>query len=306
MNDFNNGTDMLKTATETAKRNIMNIKNTTYDIEPQIIKLFLEKINNSKVDIKLTGNSRLWLARSVKNQNIQKSIFNKEGLEELILKINNDLKDGKIIGYQIDIPRPLTKIIPISDGPLGHAVALVINPIKKRIIYHDSTGFDIPQELKIVFDKCFKDYTVVDYHDKSQFTEKHDGSCSYLSLLNIYYRILDELDKQPDTELDFSAFAGKDYKSDTRSEKFREYLWKNFKGILLQTELNNIKEKQKESEQKNQKTVLSFGKKITPAELDDQDYELYKDPKFESWVENLAKSLNSQNNFTRLDIDYQK
>lgn len=305
MNDFNNGTDMLKTAAETAKRNIMNIE-TTYSIEPQIIELFLKKINNSQVDIKLTGNSRLWLARSVKNQNVKKSVFNKEGIEKFILEINNDLKDRKIIGYQIDIPRPLTKIIPISDVPNGHAVALVINPIKKRIIYHDSTGFDIPQELKIVFDKCFKDYTVVDYHDKSQFTEKHDNSCSYLSLLNIYYRILDELDKQPDTELDFSAFAGKDYKSDTRSEKFREYLWKNFEGILLQTELNNIKEKQKEFEQKNQKTVLSFGKKITPAELDDQDYELYKDPEFEFWVENLAKSLNSQNNFTRLDIDYQK
>jgi hypothetical protein len=306
MNDFNNGTDMLKTAAETAKRNITNIENTTYSIEPQIIELFLKKINNSKVDIKLTGNSRLWLARSVKNQNVKKSVFNKEGIEKFILEINNDLKDGKIIGYQIDIPRPLTKIIPISDAPHGHAVALVINPIKKRIIYHDSTGFDIPQELKIVFDKCFKDYAVVDYHDKSQFTEKHDNSCSYLSLLNIYYRILDELDKQPDTELDFSAFAGKDYKSDTRSENFREYLWKNFEGILLQTELNNIKEKQKEFEQKNQKTVLSFGKKITPAELDDQDYELYKDPEFEFWVENLAKSLNSQNNFTRLDIDYQK
>ena len=95
MNDFNNGTDMLKTAAETAKRNIMNIKNTIYDIEPQIIKLFLEKINNSKVDIKQIG--KLWLARSVKNQNVRKSFFDKEGLEELILKINNDLKDGKII-----------------------------------------------------------------------------------------------------------------------------------------------------------------------------------------------------------------
>ena len=86
MNDFNNGTDMLKTAAETAKRNIMNIKNTIYDIEPQIIKLFLEKINNSKVDIKQIG--KLWLARSVKNQNVRKSFFDKEGLEELILKIN--------------------------------------------------------------------------------------------------------------------------------------------------------------------------------------------------------------------------
>lgn len=305
MNDFNNGTNMLKTAAETAKRNIMNIEKAIYWIGPQIIELFLKKINNSKVDIKQTYNTQLWISRSVKNQNVRKSVFNKEGLEKLILEINNDLKDGKIIGYQIEIPRPLTKIIPISDAPHGHAVALVINPIKKRIIYHDSTGFSIPQELKIIFNKCFKNYTIVDYHDKSQFTEKKDNSCSYLSLLNIYYRILDELDKQPDTELDFSAFAGKDYKSDTRSEKFREYLWKNFEGILLQTELNNIKEKQKEFEPKNQKTVFSFGKP-TPAELDDQDYELYKDPKFESWVENLAKSLNSQNNFTRLDIDYQK
>ena len=307
MNDFNNGTNMLKTAAETAKKNIMNIEKTIYWMEPQIIELFLKKINNSKVNIKLPSGIRLWLPRSVKNQNIQKSIFNKEGLEELILEINNDLKDGKIIGYQIEIPRPLTKIIPISDvPPEGHAVALVINPIKKRIIYHDSTGFGIPQELKIIFNKCFKNYTVVDYHDKSQFTEKSDGSCSYLSLLNIYYRILDELDKQPDTELDFSAFAGKDYKSDTRSEKFREYLWKKFEGILLQTELNKMKAKQKESEQKNQKIVLSLGKKIKPAELDDQDYELYKDPEFEPWVENLAKSLKSQNDFIRLDTVYQK
>ena len=307
MNDFNNGTNMLKTAAETAKRNIMNIEKAIYWIGPQIIELFLKKINNSKVDIKQTHNTQLWISRSVKNQNVKKSVFNKEGLEKLILEINNDLKDGKIIGYQIEIPRPLTKIIPISDFPNGHAVALVINPIKKRIIYHDSTGFGIPQELKIIFNKCFKNYTIVDYHDKSQFTEKKDNSCSYLSLLNIYYRILDELDKQPDTELDFSAFAGKDYKSDTRSEKFREYLWKNFEGILLQTELNNIKEKQKEFEPKNQKTVFSFEKTTPPpAELDDQDYELYKDPKFESWVENLAKSLNSQNDFARLNTGYQK
>ena len=87
MNDFNNGTNMLKTAAETAKRNIMNIENTTYWIEPQIIELFLKKINNSKVDIKLTGNSRLWLARSVKNQNVKKKAFlTKKALKNLSWK----------------------------------------------------------------------------------------------------------------------------------------------------------------------------------------------------------------------------
>lgn len=308
MNDFYNGTDMLKTAAATAKREIMNLNSTGAIDLDTLKKLFITKIDNSNTDIKISEADDYLFDKHVQiiGTNDYKSIFNKDKLESFIYELHKDSRGKKIIGYQLIIPRPTSRTA-VKIG--SHAVALVLNPIKKRIIYHDSTGFDIPQELKIIFNKCFKDYTVIDYHDKSQFSEeKNDGSCRYLSLLNIYYRILDELDKQPDTELDFSAFAGKDYKSDTRSEKFREYLWKEFKDELLVKELNRIKkeEQDKKFEQKPHKQFV-FVKSATPEPvIESSDYQLYLDPKFESWVENLAKSLNSQNDFARLNTGYQK
>lgn len=302
INEFKDATYRL--ASDTAKSKIMDLRTTgCYDIEPFLKDIFLAKINDQNTDIEILDGRPLFLSWPIKNQNLQKSFFNKAALEGVIVKIGNSLKNKKIIGYQITIPRPLTKKVPVEAMAHGHAVALVTNSIKKRIIYHDSTGFDIPQELKIIFDKCFKDYTVVDYHDKSQFTEKNDGSCSYLSMLNIYYRILDELGRKPDKDLDFSAFAGTDFQTDTRSEKLREYIWKELKDELIQSELKKIKQEKEVSKPKQKLKIFSFGKStFVPPELEDPDYELYKDPEFKTWVNNLAKSLNAGAN-TMLRVD---
>ena len=282
----------------TAKRKIMDISSTTsYDnVEMLLMDLFLDKINNPAVDIDISADNLLEIQKKVKNTENYKSFFDKDKLEKFMHRFYKASKDKRIVGFQISIPRPLSRTSVIAGT---HAVALIINPIKKRIIYHDSTGFDMPQELKMIFDKCFKDYTVVDYHDKSQFTEKGDGSCSYLSMLNIYYRIMDELGRKPDKDLDFSAFAGADFRTDTRSEKLREYIWKELKGELLETEIKRMKTEKEQSTSTDKKPVFSFGKVANKASaLDDPNYELYKDPEFKTWLDNLSKSLALENNGT--------
>lgn len=296
MNDFKNATDKLNSLPDTVKSKIMDISTTdNYYIEPILKEIFLDKINDKNTDIQLLTYDSLSIDGKIKNTNTMKSFFDKNRLKNFIHRFYEASKGKKIIGFQISIPRPLSRTSVIAGT---HAVALVINPIKKRIIYQDSTGFDMPQEFKIIFDKCFADYTVIDYHDKNQFTEKNDGSCSYLSMLNIYYRIMDELGRKPDKDLDFTAFAGKDFQTDTRSEKLREYIWKELKDKLLSIELANLKKVSKQQPiPTEKKSTFSFGKStfVQPV-LEDSNYELYKDPEFEGWVDNLAKSLNDSTN----------
>jgi hypothetical protein len=109
---------------------------------------------------------------------------------------------------------------------------------------------------------------------------------------------MDELGRKPDKDLDFTAFAGKDFQTDTRSEKLREYIWKELKDKLLSIELANLKKVSKQQPiPTEKKSTFSFGKStfVQPV-LEDSNYELYKDPEFEGWVDNLAKSLNDSTN----------
>ena len=96
-----------------------------------------------------------------KTKIISKYFFDKNKIEVFL----EDLSQTKeITGYQLSIPSKL------SQG--RHGVAFVFNPIKKRIIYHDSYSEKMPKILKEPLEITFPEFQITSIKKQNQFREK--------------------------------------------------------------------------------------------------------------------------------------
>ena len=287
----------IKNIENNLKERVLNIKSAPYFDNSKVETLLNSKLNTEKSEIKenelylfLLGMARRVKNKGGGNSQLYKNVFQPAPLKEFALNLYKKSKINKIMGYQIKIPAPITRFTPIENpAHPGHAVALILNPFEKKIIYHDSCGIGMAKELQDILNIVLIGWEIVVNKHKSQFNEKEDASCSILSLLNAYYAIKHELNEKIDNDLDFSNYSSPDFKTDMQSEKFREYLWTHLKKELIQEELLEM-QKSKQITDVPKKVLFRIIKTTLLPEID-KDYELYLDPEYDDFLAEIRTEI---------------
>lgn len=274
------------------KARVLNIKTSPYFDNKKVENLLNSKLDKTKAEI-LENDLYPFLpsSRKVKDHDLRKNVYMEESLKEFAIDLYKKSKTKKIIGYQLKISAPITRFTS-SELPAhpGHGVSLVLNPIKKRVIYHDSCGVDMAKEIRDILSIIFDGWDIITNYDKIQFNEKNDNSCSILSLLNSYYKIQNELGTPIDKELDFTKFSSSDFTKDHRSEKFRQFLWDSLKEELINDEIKKIEAEKAKNEEKNSKMRFSMAKTKFPPEID-KDYELHLSENYQKLLSDIKVEI---------------